>query len=268
MAAMAMAPALFNACRANSWDKLGIILNTVRDEMKKDPVATLKTLKEIGYTYLEGGPSGDAREFAKTLSNIGLKMVAGGSSMHPMLQDLDKTLKDAETLQYDHVVCYWPWIGSAENLSRDDFMEATENLNKIGKKCKEAGFGFVFHNHDKEFKRFGEEIGFDILMHNTDPAWVSVELDLYWILKAGFQPLPFFEKYPGRFPIFHLKDMDNTTEKERVCVGDGIIGFGDIFEHAEKAGLKYPIVENEVAPAGTQVKCARDSYNYLKTLGI
>ncbi len=258
---------LVNATPTKKIRKLGLITGTVSDEMKKDYKATLRKIAEIGYDYIEGGVRGDsAEEYARFLKKTGLKPIAGGSSMYPMLQDLSKTLKIADELKYKYIVCYWPWTGSAENLSKDDFLKTAENLNKIGKKCKQAGYKFAFHNHDKEFKTFDGVNGFDILMENTDPDLVYVELDIYWIIKAGYQPVPFFKKYPGRFPLLHVKDMSDKKEQKRACPGSGIIDFPAIFKHSKTAGVKYYIVEQEACPEDEQLDCIKSSYDYLSQL--
>ncbi|MFP4059152.1 MAG: sugar phosphate isomerase/epimerase family protein [Bacteroidales bacterium] len=138
----------------------------------------------------------------------------------------------------------------------------------IGKKCKEAGFGFVFHNHDQEFVKYENETGFDILIQNTDPALVQVEMDIYWVIKGGDDPVKYFKKYPGRFPLLHVKDMDKTPEQERTCVGYGSINFAEILAHTDIAGVKYNIVEHEAAEPGIQIDCMKDSYKYLSSLEL
>jgi sugar phosphate isomerase/epimerase len=246
---------------------IGIITNTVRDEMKSRPEETLKLLAETGYRFIESGTNGfPVKKYKKWINEAGLSAPVGGSSMYPLLEDLDKELKISEALDRKYIICYWPWLDGGENLTRDTFMEAAENLNAIGKKCKEAGFKFALHNHDKEFQLFDDLTGYDLILQNTDPDYLDMEMDLYWVCKANEDPVHYMDKYPERIKLFHIKDMDDTRARTRLCPGDGVIDFQRIFDKAKEIDVAYYIVENEVAPEGTQINCMRNSFTYLKSL--
>ncbi len=241
----------------------GIILNTVRNEMKADYKATLKSLADMGYTYLEGGYYGDsATAYASYIQSLGLKSVIGGSSMGNLLESLDEYLRNAETLQQSYITCYWPWLSSANDLTYDECMEAAERLNDIGKQIKKAGYTFTWHNHDKEFVNIGDQTAFDLIMENTDEQWVKVQLDLYWVYKGNHNPIDLFRKYPGRFDLVHVKDMDDTEDRAISCVGEGIIDFQAIFDQAELAGIQYATVEHEKSIQG--IRCAQVSIEHLE----
>ncbi len=268
-AGMSLSLLFSNELQANSNEKLtgiGLITNTVKNELKENWKKTFRKIADTGYNYLEGGSNfGKSTEkFLKFINKIGLRYVAGGTSMHPLSEDTGEYIKSAREMNREYIVCYWPWLDSAENLTREQSLKAAESLNKIGKKCKENGLGFAWHNHDKEFRDINGEMAFDIIMDNTDPEYVTCEMDIYWVKKGNQDPVHYFKKYPGRFHLLHVKDMDNTEERGIACVGNGIIDFKRIFAHAKTAGTKYFIVENEKAQDG--ITCMTDSYHYLSNL--
>jgi sugar phosphate isomerase/epimerase len=246
---------------------VGLILSGgLGKEMQRDAAGTLQKLAEMGYEELEfGGTYGQSpAELRKTLDGLGLRNVAGGSSMSQLIKDLDGMLEEANQLGRRYVVCYWPWTDSGENKTLDDFRRTAERFNEMGEKCRQAGLRFAFHNHDKEFKPTEGQIPYHIFLRETDPALVTMELDLYWITKGGGQPLDFFRQYPGRFELWHVKDMDKTPAAGMTTVGQGIIDFPALFAQARQAGMKHFFVEHDNPPDAMQF--ARDSYRYLKTL--
>jgi sugar phosphate isomerase/epimerase len=249
--------------------EIGIITNTIKKPLEKDYVKTLEEIAEIGYDMLEfGGHYGPSKkEFMNLLKRLKIKPIAGGTSMHPLLQEPEKHIEEQLSMNKDYLVCYWPWTTSADNLTTDQCKKAAENLNKVGEKCKKAGIRFAFHNHDKEFKPTPEgDIPMDILLKNTEPELVTTEIDLYWIKKGGGDPISYFKKYPGRFELCHVKDMGPNLEERRdfACVGSGIMDFPKIFAHSKTAGIKHYIVEHDEPEH--HMECARTSYNHLSEL--
>lgn len=246
--------------------EIGIILNTVGEELKKDYKSTLLKLKEIGYTYIEGGVTGDSTdEYAKYVKKIGLKTICTGSNMIPLQQDLDSFLRVGDALGVEYITCYYPWLINTDKISKAASLEAAENFNKIGKRCKDAGFKFVFHNHQFEFLDLPNgEKPFDIIMENTDPELLSAQMDVYWVTKGGCDPVNYLKKYPGRTALLHVKDMDNTPEKGFACVGNGIIDFKRILSFAKLGGVKHCIIEHDKPIDG--IRCAEVGYNHLKSL--
>jgi len=258
------------ACKGaqdNPLKDIGII-GTIRKEIKEDWKSALKQVAEIGYKYLESATiyGDDLKSYKSFLKDIDLIPFAGGIGLSDFLDDTEfgKYVKNAHGLGLKYAVCYYPWFSDATNLSIEEIQEAADNLNIIGEKCKNEGLRFVWHNHDKEFWPVDDVIPFDYLLAHTDPDLVGVEIDLYWIHKGNDKPIPYFEKYPGRFELVHVKDMDHTEERSFACVGDGIIDFPAIFEKAELAGMKHLIVEHDQPENG--MECARTSYNYLQSI--
>lgn len=264
--AATLSPHLMMCSTANNrqLDEIGIITNTIQKPLEKDYEKTLEQIAEIGYNMLEfGSHYGTSKQsFMQLLNNLNIKPIAGGTSMDPLLKEPEKHIEEQLSMNKKYLVCYWPWLSSAENLTTDDCKKAAENLNQVGEKCKKAGIRFAFHNHDMEFKATPEgDIPFDILLQNTEPDLVTTQIDLYWIKKGGGDPIAYFNKYPGRFELCHVKDMDDTPKRDFACVGSGIIDFPKIFAQSETAGIKHYIVEHD-DPAN-HMECARTSYNYL-----
>lgn len=246
----------------------GIILNTVKVAMEEDYAGTLEKLAGMGYRYVEGGAYGDSLEdYAALLKDLGLGAIAGGSGLSDLQKNLDKYLRRGEALGYRYIPCYWPWLSSAQNLTRDECRQAADNLNEVGKRAKAAGFRLIWHNHDKEFVDLGGVMPFDLLMEYTDPDLVGVQLDTYWVAKGNQDPVAMLKKYPGRYDMLHLKDMDRTTERGMTCVGEGLLDFKEIFAQLETAGMRHATVEQEQA-GEDGLRCAEASIRNLLALGV
>jgi sugar phosphate isomerase/epimerase len=263
-ASMSVLPSFASFSKENTLQP-GIILNTVKNEMKQDYKQTLKKLAQMGYKYIEGGSYGASPEaYTSYAKDIGLIPIATGGSMGGMKDNLDDTIGVAKKLGVKYLICYYPWLTGNDQINSKAAYKAAENLNVVGKKSKDAGFKLLWHNHAWEFKESEGKLPFDIIMQQTDPELVGCQMDLYWVKKGNANPVDYFKKYPGRYDMVHVKDMDKTDEREIACVGDGIMDFVDILRHHKLAGIKYCIVENET-PAGN-IECARTSANHLKNV--
>jgi len=249
--------------------EIGLIPTVIDSNLKENWKSALQEVAEIGYAWLEFGKyyGPDPAEFKKFMKEIGLKPLAGGGAMAGMKnpEQLKRMIDSALELDKKYLVCYWPWMDNGNNKKLDDFKRAADDLNEIGKQCNQSGIIFAFHNHDKEFVPVeGHRWGYEVILEQTYPQQVSMLMDLYWITKGAGDPIYFMERYPERFSMFHVKDMDNTPSQLYTCPGYGIIDFPKIFAHARKAGVKYYTVEIDQHENGMQ--CLRDSYNYLKNL--
>lgn len=246
----------------------GIILNTVKEAMAEDYAGTLEKLANMGYRYVEGGPYGDSlSDYATLLRDLGLRVIAGGSSMAGLQKELDVYLERADVLGYRLIPCYWPWLSSAQNLTRDECLRAADNLNQMGEQAKKGGARLIWHNHDKEFVDLGGIMPFDLLVQNTDPDLVGIQLDTYWVAKGNQDPVALMQQYPGRYDMLHLKDMDRTEERGMTCVGEGTLDFQEIFANLETAGVRCATVEQERAGADG-LRCAEASIRNLLALGV
>lgn len=249
--------------------ELGLITGVLRDELNIDYKGTFEKVADIGYKYLEiGNYLGPSQEYFKAfLKEINLVPIAGGTSISGMMDEekLKKLVDDSLDMGKKYMICYWPWLDAGPGKTLDDFLKATERINKAGKICKEMGINFAFHNHDQEFIAVeGYKWAYEVILENSDPGVVDMELDLYWAVKGGGDPVSLFKKHPGRFKIFHVKDMDNTPEQVYTCPGYGVIDFTEIFSKSEKAGVEYYIVE--IDKHREPIQCVQDSYNYLMNL--
>ncbi len=236
--------------------------------MQADHRGTMALLAEMGYKYLEfGGTWGeDPAVLKEYMLGIGLVPLAGGTSMAPLQRDgLREAVDECLAMGKKYLVCYWPWMNSAENLTWDDVRFAVDESNRIGKLCSDNGLRFALHNHQQEFGRLDNRVIYDYILEETDPELVTMEIDLYWAHKGGADITTYFEKYPGRFELVHVKDSyDSPDLRSFACVGSGILDFPHLFSYRDVAGFKHLIVEHD-DPENEQ-ECAQTSINYLKTL--
>ena len=253
--------------KADRLEKIGFISGIVDNFMKEDWRGTMEKLAKQGYTEMESGKyfGESLAEFKAVCKNLGINPFAGGSSMAEMLKDTDKKIADALEMGKEYWVCYWPWQGDAKNITADEAKTAADNLNILGQAAKKGGIKFCWHNHNMEFdQKTAEGLPFDILMKNTDPKTVKTELDIYWVRKGGGDPVECLKKYPGRYEILHVKDMDTTAEKSFACPGSGIIDFRPVFREAWDQGVRHYIVEKDGEKNG--IECLKSSADYLKNL--
>ena len=258
---------------------IGLQLYTVRDAMQKDPVGTLAKVASIGYNSLEGATytgsqkfyGMDPAAFLKVLKQNGLIMpsshyrlgeekVNGQIQKGTMMSEWDKAVDDAAAVGIKYMVC--AYLSEPERGGIDHYKVVADALNKACERCKKSGIQLCYHNHDFEFQKQGSTLPYDILL-NTDKNLVKMEMDLYWVSKAGRDPIDLINQHPGRFPLFHVKDMDNTPAKAFTEVGNGTIDFKRIFKAAEKAGMKYFFVEQDKTPGDPFVSIAK-SISYIK----
>jgi len=162
------------------------------------------------------------------------------------------------------VVC--PYLTEEERKTMDQYKRLFDLLNKTGEAAKKMGLQMAYHNHDFEFETLDGKIPFDELLQHTDPDLVKIEMDLYWITRAGKDPIAYFKQYPGRFHLWHVKDMADTPAKEFAPVGTGTIDFKQLFQNAKLAGTKYFIVEQDMHKNNQPIENISSSYNYLKNL--
>ncbi|AMJ66140.1 sugar phosphate isomerase/epimerase family protein [Hymenobacter sp. PAMC 26628] len=275
-AGVLMSPSVF----AYNKRYIGLQLYTVRDAMAKDPAGTLAQLAKIGYNSVEGATYTGTQmfygmtpqAFAAVLKQSGLIMPSahyrlgeeqmnGAPVAGTMLHDWDRAVDDAAAAGVKYMVC--AYLSEAERGNLDHYKYVAEQLNKAGERCKKAGIQLCYHNHDFEFAAQDGKIPFDLLLNGTDKKLVKMELDLYWVNKAGHDPLALFKQHPGRFPLWHVKDMDRTPQKAFTEVGNGSIDFKKIFAHADEAGLQYFFVEQDTTP-GSPFDSVTKSISYIK----
>lgn len=258
---------------------IGLQLYTVRDFMQKDPPGTLAKVAAIGYNSVEGATyTGSQKfydlspsDFSKLLKANGLIMPSSHYRLGEvkdndeivkgtMLHDWDKAVDDAAEVGLKYMVC--AWLDPDERKNFEHYKYVADQLNIAGERCKKAGIQLCYHNHDFEFMMQDGKYPYDILL-GADKDLVKMEMDIYWVTKAGIDPIDLINKNSGRFPLLHLKDMDNTPERSFTEVGNGTINFKNILANSEKAGLKYFFVEQDKCP-GSPFDSIAKSISYIK----
>lgn len=246
---------------AAALDRIGVQLYTVRSLMQNDVPGTLEKVAAIGYDEVEfaGYYNHSPAEIKALIDDLGLTSPAVHVAYNLLKDDLDNVLEAAQVIGHEYVIC--PWLAPPQR-TMEGYKEHVALFNQVGEKCKAAGVQFAYHNHDFEFESTDGQVHFDYLLTETDPELVKIELDLFWIMFAGQDPMAYFERYPGRFALCHVKDM--AAEKQMVAVGQGQIDFGNIFAASEKAGLKHYFVEHD--RPDDPMQSIETSYSYLNGL--
>ncbi|TDS12040.1 sugar phosphate isomerase/epimerase [Maribacter caenipelagi] len=259
----------------------GLALYTVRDDMGTDAKATLKAVSDAGYKNIEAAGYEDGKYYGMTpadfkglLKSLKLKPISTHQSA-VTLDNADKMMADAKAAGFKYFVVPIPPMGmftfNQENMTMG-MTGTVEDLAKIlttlGEKANKAGLKLLYHNHDFEFKKNSAGIvPIDYLLENVDPKLLNFQMDLYWVTKAGANPIAYFNKYPGRFKIWHVKDMD---EQGRFApVGKGSIGFNNILANKALSGMKYYMVEQDMTFDGLKpLDAIKISHDGLEEIGF
>jgi sugar phosphate isomerase/epimerase len=248
------------AC-SNDRKKIGVQVYSVRDALQKDFAGSMKKLADIGYSYieaygldLEGKLFGMApAEYKKIVTDLGMELLSAHATYFTPEQ-APKVIAAAQEAGVKYLIM--PWL--AEDL-RHDYSNIAANLNQVGELFKGTGIKFGYHNHDFEFVKEGDKIPLEILITETQADLVTFEADLYWVTKAGANPMELINKFPGRFSLFHVKDADSKLDQ--TTVGSGIIDFETILNNKAKAGAEYYFVEDERTE--TPFENLKASFDYL-----
>ena len=224
---------------------IGIQLYTVRTEMLADPAGTLKQLAKIGYKEIESARSEKGnyyglspKEIKGITSDLGIKLVSGHVQIDA---DWQKYIDLAAEAGQEYLVCS---VMPGEGQTLENYQRAADIFQQSAEACKKSGLTFGYHNHEYEFARVGQQTLYDILLDRTDPELVKFELDLGWVIATGSDPEYYFNKYPGRFPLWHLKDMDLKL-KHSTEFGKGGVNIKKLLTDADKSGLKHIFIEQE-----------------------
>jgi len=258
-------PGMAEALHRKTVKDIGLQLYTVRKEMLEDNVGTLKKIAVLGYKEIESAGSDKGNyyglkpaEIKKITKDLGLNLRSGHVHFDDKWQ---QTVDDAAEAGQEYViVSSMPTKGQTV----DNYKSVAASFNKAGEACKKSNLHFGYHNHDAEFEKENGKILYDVLLENTNPEYVNLEMDLGWVIVTGNDPLDYFAKYPGRFPLWHLKDM-NVAEKHSTEFGKGGLDIKKMLQNSQKAGMKYFFVEQEEY-TGTAFESLEYNYKYLKSL--
>ena len=258
----------------------GLALYTLRDAMGEDPKGTLETVYDDGYAYIEAAGYADGKfynmtpqDFKSFLESIDIKPVSTHQGSIT-LENADQMIADVKAAGFEYFVVPVPPMGmftfdaEARTMGMDGTAkELTDILTTLGKKCKEQGLKLLYHNHDFEYKENAEGIvPIEYMLENTDPEFVNFQMDLYWVTKAGADPVAYFEKYPGRFKLWHVKDMDD--QGRFAPVGEGTIDFAKILANKDKSGMQYYFVEQDQTFNHEPLEAIQISHKGLEEIGF
>ena len=251
---------------------LGVQAYTFRKSFPSDPAKTLDTIKMMGFTEIEGGGGKlSTGEFRKLCDERGIKIPSTGASYEKLVMYPDSITIQAKALGAKYVMC--SWIPHEDGvLSFENAKKAAEDFNKSGKYLKEHGITFCYHVHGYEFQPYGDGTLLDYIFKNTNPEYVSFEMDIFWAQFGGGDPVALLKKYGSRWKLMHLKDMRKGTPKNLtglsspendVVLGTGEIDIVAILKEAKKVGIKHYFIEDESNQVILQVP---QSILYLKSL--
>jgi sugar phosphate isomerase/epimerase len=253
---------------------VGLQLYTLRDEVAKDLKSTIARIAEIGYKnvetfgYAEGKYFGlSTADFAAIFTQHNLKTPSGHYMILDYLgkgdeDDLKRAVADSKPLAHDFFTI--PYLTEPLRTGLDDYKRLADRLNKAGAVVKDAGMKLAYHNHNFEFQDWGGgKTGYDILLTQTDHDLVNFEMDIYWVSKAGVDPIKLIKENPGRFKMWHVKDMDSTPEKSFTEVGTGVIDYKEIFKYKKLSGMKHFFVEQDHIKIDPYVSITK-SLHYIK----
>jgi sugar phosphate isomerase/epimerase len=242
--------------------RVGIQLYTLRSVAQKDLAGTLAQLGRIGYKEIEfaGYYGHDPKEVRSILDINGLTAPSTHVGIDVIQKTPDKLFSESKIVGHEWITV--PSLPPGPKTTADDWKRIGDQFNKAAAQVKSAGFRFAFHNHNTELKPLGNTTGLDVLIDATDPALVSFEMDIYWIVNGGGDPLAFLQRYPNRFKMLHVKDSMGPPDNKMADVGVGVIDFGKIFAAAN--GIEHYFVEHD-QPADPLVSAAT-SYASLAKL--
>lgn len=246
----------FGCTAAEQSKKFGIQLYSLKDEFLKGVENVISQISRAGYSFVEGYGFSDKEGYfglsAEKFKALLDKYQLTSPSSHFDFDEWEKTQDDAilqtyiasaKVLKQDYIVI--PFINPEIFKTVETSKAFAQKVNRASKIVKDAGLKLAYHNHEFEFFDLNGTTGYDILLQETNPDLVDFEMDLYWVVRAKKDPLKYFENYPGRFTMWHVKDMRKSDMTLNTEIGNGSIDFKPIFEKAKLAGLKYPIVEQE-----------------------
>ena len=253
---------------------VGLQLYSLRDAFKTDVPGTLDKVKALGFTEVEvAGLNGlTAEAFRKLLDDRGLKAISGHWQYDRLVNETEAVAAEAKTLGCSYVVC--PWIPHSGALFNEGACHrAAEDFNKVGEAMKKHGLQFCYHPHGYEFAPHGDGTYFDLMVKETNPEFVNFQMDVFWIVHPGKDPVKLMETYPTRFKLMHLKEMQKGTptgvlnakapKDSSVALGTGMMNWPAIFQEAQKIGIQHYFIEDESSKVEEQLPV---TLKYLKTL--
>ncbi len=278
-AAAAFAAAPFASAPAFAQRKvpLGLQLYTVRADLAKDYEGTMKKLKDIGIRHVQanltmaGKTSAEQRKLYNSMGFVWESIHAGGDGLRTTLQ---ATIDEAKGVGIKNITCSFPLYPEDRAVimkgpTVDDWKRNADAFNKAGAACKAAGMSFGYHNHNLEFRKIGDVVPFDLLLKETDPSLVQMEMDIGWVKAAGADPVAYLTKYPNRFYSLHIKDLkaqgipNNNMKMISAIIGKGIIDWKPVLAAAHKTKVERAFLEIEEPYDPSALEMVKQSFEYM-----
>nr|WP_236838928.1 sugar phosphate isomerase/epimerase [Caldalkalibacillus salinus] len=225
---------------------IGLQLYTLRKECEQDFIGTLEKVATLGFEGVEfaGYYDLEAQTLKSVLEHLGMQAVASHIPLHELEKNLDKVIAYQHVIGSRRMVC--PYLPS-DRRTEEDYRQLVDLLNRIGETCDREGITFCYHNHDFELRRLSDNrTALDMLLDETNPAYVHAELDIFWLKRAGHDPVQWIKKYQGRTPLIHLKDMTSDADETFAELGTGGIDLQGVLKQEPNAGVEWWIVEQDV----------------------
>ena len=261
--------ALANAAKIRG--QLGLQLYTLRDSIFKDPKDVLEKVAGFGYEELETFSYRDGKiygmafsDFGKFTKDLGMRVVSGHYGLDQAKSNSwEAAVSDAKAIGQEYMIV--PYLVDTDRKTISDYKKICEQLNKAGEACRKQGIRFGYHNHAFEFETLEGQRPFDVMLAELDPKYVGIEMDIYWVVRGGADPIQYIANYPKRFEQWHVKDMDKNNQDRNADVGTGSIDYKSLFARANRSGMKHWYVEQESYP-GDPMESVGASAKYLKSL--
>ena len=272
------------AASSQTLGPIGIQLWSVKDVVEKDLKGTLQKIANLGYQQIESYPGQkghyygmEPAAFSDMLSGMGLNLVSShfgsgtpngqASSWREgtMLHGLERLVEKAAQTGQQYLTC--SWMDESLRQTPDDLKRTADLFNRTGETCQKAGLQFAYHNHEFEFGKMGEGMIYDFMLQNTEPSLVQYEMDIYWVVAGGQDPVAYLKKYPNRFPLGHVKDMDKEDRTKNAVIGQGSIDYLKILKAAKDAGMQHFLVEQETFTQPS-IDAMKEDYEYLSQVKV
>lgn len=242
---------------------IGVQLYTLREQLEDDFLATLQRVAEIGFSAVEffhyGGLA--PQVLRSEMNRLGLKALSSHVPLARLEDELDQVIDEAKVLGLEYIVC--PWLPEDKRQTKNDYTALAATLRRVADAAQGAGIRVAYHNHDFEFTKFDDAFALDTLLAETRGAGVQSEIDMYWVYRAGQSPVAYLERYAGRCDLLHVKDVSRVDQSFET-VGRGVLPMDDILATAQRAGVKWYIVEQDVCQ-GNPFDSIQASLHYLQT---
>lgn len=215
---------------------------TIREELSKDYFGALEKVARLGYKGIELGPPPEGitlDEQKRRLDELGLEVIGTHAGLDKLTNNLDSVIGFLKEVGGKYITL------SLGFKTKQDVLDSASQFNRIGEQCRKQGCQFLYHNHDWEFVKFDGEYAYDILLRETDPALVQMELDTYWVKKGGEDPVEYMRKLNQRCPLLHIKDVEAGEEQFFAEIGEGVLDFQAIAAAAEEIGTEWLVVEQD-----------------------